>query len=65
LVRDWLRKASGRTTIPGGSEIKRRFDLFNSELPVMCKRLKLEVNELTYNDYTTFVSEWLKNNTNV
>jgi len=42
LVRDWLRKASGRITIPGGSEIKRRYDLFNSELPLMCKRLKLE-----------------------
>ncbi|MDE3259673.1 MAG: hypothetical protein OYM47_17725 [Gemmatimonadota bacterium] len=62
IVRNWLNSASGRRTIPGGSEILRRFTLFESELPEMCEAIPIGQDELTYNDYSNFVSEWLAAN---
>jgi len=62
IVRNWLRSVSGRVTIPGGAEIFRRYNKFTSELPAICKGLKLTVDEMTFNDYTDIVSEWLKQN---
>ena len=61
-VRNWLNSASGRKTIPGGSEIHRRFTMFESDLPVICKAIPIELDELTYNDYSNFVSGWLREN---
>ncbi len=62
VVRDWLRDASKRTTIPGGSEIHRRYRLFLQELPILCSKLRLEKNELTFNDYALLVETWLREN---
>ena len=56
-VRNWLNSASGRKTIPGGREIQRRFTLFESDLPDMCEAISIELDELTYNDYSNLVSE--------
>ncbi len=61
-VRNWLNSASARRTIPGGKEIQRRFRLFESELPDMCAAIPIDLDELTYNDYSNFVSEWLSTN---
>jgi hypothetical protein len=62
VVRNWLRNHidSSSISIPGGRVILERFNFFQTELPQLCKRLKLERSELFYNDYTVFVSEWLK-----
>ena len=60
LVRNWLRDSSGRQSIPGGKEISRRYELFREVLPEMCRELKIEDDELTFNDYTNLVSEWLR-----
>lgn len=60
LVRNWLRDSSGRKSIPGGKEIGRRYELFCERLPEMCADLKIEDDELTFNDYTNLVSEWLR-----
>jgi hypothetical protein len=62
VVRNWLRSVSGRVTIPGGKEILRRYLLFKSELPRLCKKVKLTVDEMIYNDYTNIVSIWLRGN---
>lgn len=62
VVRNWLRSTSRRVTIPGGKEILRRYRQFTSYLPVICKRLKLSTDEMTFNDYINIVSEWLKEN---
>ena len=59
LVRNWLRDSSKRKTIPGGKEISRRYELFRKQLLEMCGELKIEEDELTFNDYTNLVSEWL------
>jgi hypothetical protein len=60
LVRNWLSDSSRRETIPGGKEIGRRYELFCKQLPVMCRELRWEEDELTFNDYTNLVSEWLR-----
>jgi hypothetical protein len=59
LVSNWLRNISGRMTIPGGSEILRRYLRFVKELPDLCKELKLTVDEMSFNDYTSIVYVWL------
>lgn len=68
VVADWLRNSSPklrRKKIPGGTEISRRYELFSKELPKMCKEAKITVKELGFNDYTDFVSEWIKQNKTV
>ncbi|MFA4904066.1 MAG: hypothetical protein WC600_15145 [Desulfobaccales bacterium] len=62
IIRDWLRNSSGRSTIPGGAAIRSRYQLFITELPDLCSVLKLEPDNLIFNDYALLVSEWLKQN---
>jgi len=62
IVTSWLRNSTKLKTIPGGEEMSRRYKLFSKELPIMCKESKIKVNELGYNDYCSFVSEWIKQN---
>ena len=59
-IRDWLNTASGRKTIPGGRAIIARWRQFEADLPAMCEQSSIEVDELTYNDRTNFISEWLR-----
>lgn len=59
-VRNWLNDASGRKTIPGGRLIQRRYAAFLNDLPKILGQVGLEEDEVTYNDYSNFVSEWLK-----
>ena len=65
IVRNWLDSASKRKTIPGGTEILRRFCLFKNELPALCAAIPIEVGELTYNDYTNFISVWLTDSNDI
>lgn len=65
LVSDWLRNSSKRKTIPGGTEIARRYKLFSKELPEMCSVSKIKPKELGFNDYSEFVSEWIRQNKTV
>lgn len=62
LISGWLRNSSKRKSIPGGSEIFRRYKLFTKELPEMCKVSKIKLSELGFNDYSGFVSEWISQN---
>jgi hypothetical protein len=57
---DWLRTASRRKTIPGGTEIIRRYKQFNVVLPEICAECRKTVDELNFNDYCLLVSDWLK-----
>lgn len=63
-VRNWLNSASDRKTIPGGSHILSRYKLFKGDLPNICKGASIKINELTYNDYGVFMSNWLQENKN-
>lgn len=63
-VRSWLNADSGRTTIPGGAAIWRRYTLFQKELPPMLKRADITRAEINtpeyYPDYVTFIVAWLR-----
>lgn len=59
LVREWLNDASGRRTIPGGRIIARRYADFCNDLPDICSTVDLDVDEVTFNDYSVFASDWL------
>jgi len=58
-VRDWLRTASRRTRIPGGSAIYERYRRFEEQLPEMCEAVAIRVDELTFVDRTQLTSQWL------
>jgi hypothetical protein len=62
VVVDWLRNVSRRTTIPGGTVVSERFNAFKGALPEICRVAGITEAELGFNDYATFVSEWIKNN---
>jgi hypothetical protein len=62
VVRDWLRTFTS-DSIPSGSVIWNRYEVFVRELPSLCKELKLHHKELIFNDYVWLVSKWLEKNT--
>jgi hypothetical protein len=62
VVRNWLSDARPVVKIPGGSTIADRYMVFRNDLPAMCARVHLLVDELTFNDYVLQVEEWLKSN---
>jgi hypothetical protein len=62
VVRNWLRNASRSTILPGGMELYRRFQLFEQKLPALCVELKVQRNELTFNDSVSIISNWLRDN---
>jgi hypothetical protein len=58
-IRDWLRATSRRATLPGGGEIFARFRQFQSGLPDICRRLRLDVDEITFLDLLAAIAMWL------
>ncbi len=60
IVREWLRNASGRTTLPGPNHIKLHFSAFVNDLPKMAQGAGLDRKDLQYLDYLVLASEWLK-----
>ena len=60
VVRNWIRTASGRRTIPGGNIIWERYQTFLWDLPQTVEECQLDVEDLIFNDYILVVEEWLK-----
>lgn len=63
-VRNWLSSSPTMADIliPGPRRIVERYWLFRDELPELCRRVRLDPDDLIFNDFTTCVSEWLKEN---
>jgi hypothetical protein len=59
-VRDWLRTETGRTDIPGGTAIYNRYEMFRTDLPVICSELRLDLAQLTFADFSYTIARWLK-----
>jgi hypothetical protein len=59
-VRNWLSGVSKRKTVPGGKAITARYAAFSADLPSLCEKFTISADEITFNDYSLFVSEWLK-----
>ena len=60
VVRNWIRTASKRQTIPSGSIIWGRYQEFMEDLPQLAQENQLEVDELIFNDYTLVITRWLR-----
>ena len=58
-VRNWLRTASGRQTIPGGSIIWERYQTFLRDLPQTAEECQLEAEEMIFHDYIFVIGKWL------
>jgi hypothetical protein len=63
VVRNWLRSASGLNNLPGGTDIFRRFQAFEQDLPTLCEKSRLIRAELTFNDSASIIADWLRDNT--
>ena len=62
VVRNWLRTASGRQTIPGGSIIWEHYQTFMRDLPQTTEELQLDAEDLIFNDYASVIARWLEKN---
>lgn len=60
VVRDWLRTASGRKTIPGAAHIQGRFASFTSALPSLADRTGSNRRDIQFVEYVTLAEEWLR-----
>jgi len=61
-VRNWLRTASRRADLPGGTEIVKRYKRFLSVLPEAAGLIRLTVPEMVFVDYALLVGTWLRKN---
>ena len=59
-IRDRLRAASKRTTLPGGAEVIRHYHKFQKALPGLCSVLALEPERLTFLDLSEMIADWLQ-----
>ena len=59
VVRNWLRTASGRQTIPGGNIIWDRYQAFLREWSQMAEEYQLDVEDLIFSDYIFVIGKWL------
>jgi len=58
-IRNWLRTASRRISIPGADTIWKRYQAFRKELPKICEKLRLDPGDLTFADYSHIIDIWL------
>lgn len=61
-VRNWLRGENLDRGLSSGERMWLRFERFKNNLPVVCDGLRLEPDDLEFNDLTTVVEEWLRLN---
>ena len=58
-VRDWLASTTKRKTIPGGAATWQRYERYQAQLPEICAAAELLPHEMTFNDRTNFLADWL------
>jgi hypothetical protein len=61
-VRDWLRDAEPHHPLPSSRVIVDRYTKFRNDVPSLCRKLRLDPDELTFNDYTWVIRRWLVDN---
>lgn len=59
-VRNWLVTVSRRPGLPGGAELVSRHRRFRKNLPVTCKRLRRNPQDLTFTDLSELIHMWLR-----
>lgn len=61
-IRHWLRAASD-IPLRAGTTIYRRYQQFRSDLPVVCDGLALDVDDLSFADFSYAIAAWLRAHT--
>jgi hypothetical protein len=61
-VRDWLSAESHISNLPGGDYMHKRYQVFQKELPILCKAAKLNIKKLTFGDFIKIARVWLEEN---
>ena len=56
-VRDWLRTASGRKTIPGYAILSAQYQEFEAHLPALTRKLGFTVNNIPFIDFLNLVED--------
>ena len=64
-VRDALRTWRAERELPGARTMFERYRRFVDELPEFGRQMRVDADELTFNDLTAALSEWLKLNSRV
>lgn len=62
LIRElatWLRDQSRDPKVPGGRAIAEEYAAFDAELPKICAARRLDIDELTFGDFTALVGAYL------
>lgn len=59
-VRNWLRTASRRKTIPGAAQLVQRYRAFELDLPEICAVFNYDPEDLPFIDFCESVVEWQK-----
>lgn len=59
-VRDWLRTESASYAIPSGTIMNYRYARFRGNLPEICNELQLDLNDLTFVDFSYTIAFWLQ-----
>lgn len=59
-VRDWLRTASGRKTIPGYAILSAQYQQFQDHLPALAEQLGFSVENIPFVDFLNLVEDAVK-----
>lgn len=60
IVRDWLKISSGKLEMDGHVSLQKDYQNFRKNvLPKVVKKLWLDINDLTFNDYCLIVEEYI------
>lgn len=62
-VRDWLRSESDVSSMPGGAAIHERYVEFRRDLPTVSAASRLDVETLTFADFSRLVAMWAQDHT--
>ena len=64
VIRNWLRHSSNTLLLiaPSGSTIYARYQAFQQALPEMCGRVKLDIDDLSFADFSWAVYDWISKN---
>lgn len=59
LVRHWLRTEAG-VSLPGPASIHSRYLQYRSDLPAMCRELRLDLDDLAFADFSQTIALWIE-----
>lgn len=64
-VRHFLHTVTRRKTLPGANHIFDRYQRYERDLPNICTRRRLDIEDLSYRDVWATMSEWQRTNSDL